>query len=593
MSDKLFKVPNLTNKPSRSGFDLSHKNSFSAKIGELLPITHRHMMIGDKAKLRIQHKTVTLPLESSAFTRFTEYFDFFFVPYSQLYRNTPQILMQMQNNPQYAASINSASPIGIQLPWFNSADLVGSDFNSQRAFIPYLHFTGKDSTPPTNVNYQGFSLGYEALKLYNYIGGSYVDESWLLKSSSSPGIQSHPYSVFPWAAYQKIYFDYYRFHQWEKNAPQCYNFDYLTGNLQLTLQMMKQMNPQSNLFTLRHCNYPKDLFFGMLPSPQYDTPSIAHVSSYNITTDHQSDPTSVAQKTVNKQSVVSAGEESITTGEEVIKLGLPYVGNYDDPGTDINLGIDILELRRAKALQRYREVIGTGNQDFVSMAKKVYGEDIPKHYSNQVQYLGGFSNVIEISTVVNNNLAGDNSQPDMKGIAQGVDEQNGVINFECDTPGILMCIYRVIPLLDYALRAPHFDLLKTEVDDYPNPFFDRLGLQELPSTYLSDTTIPRTLGYVPRYFDSKTAVDVVNGVLRNEMKHWIAAFTDEYVTSWLGSSNFVSINKDFFKVNAHLVDTVFFQEATESVSSDQFLINANIDFKVVRNLDYDGLPKGN
>lgn len=590
----IFHVPNLTNKPSKNGFDLSFKNSFSAKIGELLPIMHRTLMPGDKVKLKIQHRTVTTPLESSAFTNFTEYFDFFFVPYRLLHRDAPQILTQTINNPQYATAINKASVVGTQLPWFNYNDVLGTyTFSSSNTSnYPWIARLWQNNNGQS-VNYQGFNLGFEALKLWNYLGGTHVDESYFSTVAGDHGTSntSHPYSALPFAAYQKIYFDYYRFDQWENNRPECYNFDYLTGTMQLTKSVIGLSDKQSNLFTLRHCNYPKDLFFGVLPAPQYDTTAVAQVSAYQPWSTSGDIPSAqpekrdvLVYKDPNNMSYSPLVVEDFENGEE---------GDY----VNTDFGIDIFELRRAKALQRYREVVGTGNQDYRSMVKKIYGEDVPKHYSQQCQYLGGFRNVIDVNTVVNNNLA-DGAQPQMMGLAEGKDEQSKPISFEADEHGCIMCIYRVIPLLDYALHAPHFDLMKTEVDDFANPFFDRLGLQELPWYYLSDRSLSRPdeiIGYVPRYFDYKTSVDVVNGCFRTTMKHWIAALDNSYVSEFLTSQSpgVGSFSYDFFKINAHLVDNIFFLKATQSVDTDQFLINSNIEFHAVRNLDYDGLPKGN
>lgn len=589
---KIFKVPDLQNKPSRSGFDLGFKNSFSAKIGELLPVAHRTLMVGDKIKLQIQHRTVTLPLESSAFTRFTEYFDFFFVPYDQLYRQSPQILTQMQQNPQYAASPSAPVPVGTALPWFNSGDFIKGIISSGSGTtdIPYLYYLHKpnvsSSTSP-NINYQGFSLGYEALKLWNYLGGVHVNEDYFV-SPDPNGINlpvARPYSALPFAAYQKIYFDYYRFQQWENNAPQCYNFDYLSSDAQITRAMMGQFDIQNNLFTLRHCNYPKDLFFGVLPSSQF-----GETAAVNI----EFNPESATASKSSNFSANGAGDTSIVGVSDVLKSS--------EEMSSGSLQFDILQLRQKKALQRYREVIGTGNQDYKSMVKKIFGEDVPEYTAHTVRYLGGFRSNIEISTVVNNALGSETAEPTMKGVGQGTDEQNHPIKFTAKEPGIVMCIYRVMPLVDYALDAPHFDLMKTEVDDFANPFFDRLGLQELPAMYLNDvygnTPFPDDsfLGYVPRYFDYKTSVDVVNGCFRTNMSHWISAFSSDFFNNlaYLDvSGSRVGLTKDFFKVNSHLVDSVFFQAATQSVDSDQFLVNCNISFDAVRNLDYKGLPTNN
>lgn len=602
----VFHVPNLTNKPSRNGFDLSFKNSFTAKCGELLPIMHRSCLPGDKFTIQIQHRTVTLPLKTSAFTRFTEYFDFFYVPYDQIYRQAGRTLTEMTNNPQIAMSPTQALPYTTTLPWFSPFSLFGPAKPGHTS--PFFTLLGSSSY----TDYQGFNLGLQNLKLYNYLGGSYVSESTVKNPPdipNSPNVPldsypvNRPYSLIPFAAYQKIYFDHYRFDQWENNAPWCYNFDYLTTNTQLTLSQIRDMDPHNNVFTLRHCNWPRDLFFGVLPSPQYGNASLVLSSSWapgNQINYFGGVPLNNDQSIMdgsgknNGQIVLSQYDE------DNYRSSLFVNGNHtqaDDPEEiiDAKIGFSIMQLRQGKALQRYREVIGTGNQDYKSMVKKIWGVDVPAYTSHTVRFLGGFRNVVNVNTIMNNNLSEASSQADMKGYAEGVDEESKPIHFEADEHGIIMCIYRVVPLVDYELDAPHFDLLKTDVDDFANPFFDRLGLQEVPLFWLFDRYSMKdvTIGYAPRYFDYKTSIDVVNGALRTELKDWISAFNSSFFDAYFNKNGIFQINKDFFKVNANIVNSVFFLSATESVNSDQFIINSNISFKAVRNLDYDGLPKGN
>ena len=85
----LFALKDVRNKPNRNGFDLSQKNSFTAKVGELLPVYHKIALPGDKFNFRVQHVTRTQPVNTAAFTRIREYFDFFFVPYRLLWRYFP------------------------------------------------------------------------------------------------------------------------------------------------------------------------------------------------------------------------------------------------------------------------------------------------------------------------------------------------------------------------------------------------------------------------------------------------------------------------------------------------------------------------
>lgn len=49
-------------------------------------------------------------------------------------------------------------------------------------------------------------------------------------------------------------------------------------------------------------------------------------------------------------------------------------------------------------------------------------------------------------------------------------------------------------------------------------------------------------------------------------------------------------NKNWFKINPALLNRVFGADVDSTWDTDQFWINAFFDVKVVRNLDYDGMP---
>ena len=92
MSLKSFK-----NSVKRNGFDLSHKNAFTAKAGELLPIFCQEVIPGDKFRINGQGFTRTQPIMSAAFVRLREYYDFFFVPYKLLWNRFPTFFTQLQD----------------------------------------------------------------------------------------------------------------------------------------------------------------------------------------------------------------------------------------------------------------------------------------------------------------------------------------------------------------------------------------------------------------------------------------------------------------------------------------------------------------
>ena len=102
----------LQNKPSRNAFDLSRKVAYSAKVAELLPVECIECLPGDKFKVRKQHFTRTLPVNTAAYTRIREYYDWFFVPTNLLWNKFNTFVTQMSDNNLKAQSIDSSSTTG-------------------------------------------------------------------------------------------------------------------------------------------------------------------------------------------------------------------------------------------------------------------------------------------------------------------------------------------------------------------------------------------------------------------------------------------------------------------------------------------------
>ena len=90
----------------RSGFDMSEKKMFTAKVGELLPVMWQYGIPGDVFEISEDWFTRTRPVNTSAYTRVREYYDFYAVPLRLLNRNLPTAFAQMTN---YAVSAQSGS----------------------------------------------------------------------------------------------------------------------------------------------------------------------------------------------------------------------------------------------------------------------------------------------------------------------------------------------------------------------------------------------------------------------------------------------------------------------------------------------------
>ena len=109
----IMNLKSIRNKTSRNGFDLSFKKNFSAKVGELLPIMCKEVLPGDSFTIDVKALSRTKPLNTAAFARIREYYDFYFVPYELLWNKSFTVLTQMLDNPQHASSIEPINNISL------------------------------------------------------------------------------------------------------------------------------------------------------------------------------------------------------------------------------------------------------------------------------------------------------------------------------------------------------------------------------------------------------------------------------------------------------------------------------------------------
>lgn len=592
----LFNLKDIRNHPRRSAFDLSSKVAFSAKSGELLPIRWYFTMPGDKFTLKRQHFTRTQPVNTSSYTRIREYYDWFWVPLHLLWRNAPEVISQMQSNVQHAGSQTSALTLGNYLPTISNAQL--------QTACDYL--SGKS-------NYFGFDRADLAYKLMQYLrcGNSNKNGSKLYGTSLPYSDASYTQkfrfnlnlSVFPFLAYKKFCQDYFRYSQWQDSSPFLWNIDYYTGTTQHLWASIPASGDSywrnNTLFDLEYCNWNKDMFMGVLPDTQFgDVVSI--------------DTGGLRSQKLPLEAVISSSSSSSTyLGSKITPSGSDFSINAGPSAATSNplvvslpsvaASFDVLSLRRGEALQRWKEISLNVPQNYRAQIKAHFGVDVGENMSGMSTYIGGDSSSLDISEVVNTNLQSGDSQSEAVIAGKGVGSSQGSEKFEARDWGVLMCIYHNVPLLDYVSSAPDPQFFVSQNTDLPIPELDSIGMQSIPISMYSNSdselaagfaSSDFTMGYLPRYYNWKTSYDYVLGAFATTEKEWVAPITSAIWKNMLstittGSS---SLTYNVFKVNPSVLDSIFQVNADSKWDTDPFLINCAFDVKVVRNLDYSGMP---
>ena len=260
----------------------------------------------------------------------------------------------------------------------------------------------------------------------------------------------------------------------------------------------------------------------------------------------------------------------------------------------------VLALRQAEALQRWKEISQSGDSDYREQIRKHFGVKLPQALSNMCTYIGGISRNLDISEVVNNNLAAEGDTAVIAG--KGVGAGNGSFTYTTDEHCVVMCIYHAVPLLDYTITGQDGQLLVTDAESLPIPEFDNIGMETLPMTQIFNSPLATAFnlfnaGYNPRYFNWKTKLDVVNGAFTTTLKSWVSPVSESLLSGWArfggstpDSTTKVALNYKFFKVNPSVLDPIFGVNADSTWDTDQLLINSYIGCYVARNLSRDGVP---
>lgn len=562
----------------RSSFDLSSKKLFTAKVGEILPCYWQIAIPGTKYRISSDWFTRTVPVNTAAYTRIKEYYDFYAVPLRLISRALPQAFTQMTDYMTSAASSTT-----------NTSALTSVPNVSQQAINLFLQAANAGDQTNTRDD-AGLPIVYGSCKLLDMLGyGSMIastnpgkaaiTQKYLgvenLSDANNPLVyaSSQTVNALPFLTYQKIYYDVYSNSQWEKHLAYAYNVDYWSGSGQISLV--------TEMVKLRYANYPKDYFMGMLPSSQYGSvavlPALYGSGSY-------SSNDLVAFNASGSQGVFNlpANQASPTTG--VLNTTRSVAVNTD---------LSALSIRATEYLQRWKEVVQFSSKDYSDQMAAQFGVKAPEYMGNHCHYIGGWSSVININEVVNTNLDTDASQASIAG--KGVSSNSGhTLTYDCGAEHqVIMCVYHAVPMLDWNLTGQAPQLTVTSISDFPQPAFDQLGMQAVPALNLQNNpgrTVSGSLGYNLRYWQWKSNIDTVHAGFRAGAAYqsWAAPLDGWQVLTSAGAWSYQSM-----KVRPQQLNSIFVPQvdaANCSVAFDQLLCNVNFQVYAVQNLDRNGLP---
>lgn len=623
----------LKNKTSRNSFDLSHRNLFTAKVGELLPCFVQEVNPGDSIKLDSSYFTRTAPLQTAAFTRLRENVQYFFVPYQCLWKYFEGQVKNMTKNAnggdvsQIAKSPFSNAKVSTEMPYISYSALhsyVNSLVNGNNPVSP---------TPEQELGNHHYINGCyrfaETAKLLQMLGYGNFNQQFEKPHASDllhlENVKNSPaLSVFRLLAYQKICNDFYIYRQWQPyNASLC-NIDYITPDspsMDLSPQFTSQLVPgrdldHLNMLDMRFSNLPLDYFNGVLPHPQYGSESVV-----NLDLGSASGSGSISGSTGTDQGKWTGGDFTNsapvrTSKDNSLAIDHPNskiihhthsVSGTATISTQLSGSLSVLALRQATALQKYKEIQLANDPDFESQVEAHFGIK-PKHDMHKSRFIGGASSMIDINPVVNQNL-GSGSSLSNEAVTKAAPTGQGGANFKftADTFGVVIGIYRCTPVLDYEHVGIDRTLLKTDASDFVIPELDSIGMQQTfncelyaPSSVVQGSNPPEydmssTYGYAPRYAEYKTSYDRFNGAFGASLKSWVTGLNsialklDRY---W-SDDKFHINTPQLFVCRPDIVKNIFLIQSYHNSNDDNLYVGMVNMCYATRNLSRYGLPYSN
>lgn len=583
MKQSVFNLNTLKAHPERNAFDLSHNDVFSCAPGMLLPISCTEVLPNEHYEINPQIFLRTMPLNSAAYVRMRQHVEFFFVPARVLLRQFPQFVVgtkypisSLETLNSYSGNIPSVSLATLRSLYVSAGEAGdGLGIASKYGYLRLFDLLGYGLNSSRNVN----------------------DSSYPDKYTSGTSSQDSPkLSILRFAAYQKIYQDYYRNPYWEPADASIFNYD---DKFEQTLSTSVAADKQRlyKLVTLRYRNWTKDFFTSVQPQFQ----GAPFVTSYVDMSHFVTFSTSSKGHNFVPDTVLT----DLNTG---IPTQTSSSSNFASIGSTSNTGpftIPVHNIRAAFALDKlYRLQQQSGNGSYGEQIRNRFGFG-GVHDDWKSQYLGGSSAPISIGEVITtantfSDGEADGLTGDIYGKASSVND--GKFVFDSKEHGFIMGIFSVVPDADYNSTQIDPHNFKLSFEQFFQPEFDRLGHQPLNSYFLSSLApwrsasqsdgessswLQRVLGFQNRYLEYKTGIDRVHGQFcsNGSLSAWTAPRNSGFLTISSTYYNLYSL-----KISPKILNSICSVTFDGTESTDPILVDSHVSIKAIRPMSVSDEP---
>lgn len=490
-----------------SVFNLSEEHLTTMNFGDLVPILCKEVVPSDRFKVSTELLIKLAPLRAPMFHKVTAYVHYFFVP-------------RFQVNAKFQDFIN---------PKVNSDNSIVNAYTDPTILRSFGQINGNTGGLVRSLSdYFGLPIGNSGWLNQTYQNGGFVD-------------------LDPFRAYQHIYNCFYR----DQNLEVYEGANPTTTSLFLvdryvnafgfcSTQSATSIIPVNQffaLFRLRKRAWAKDYFTSALPSPQAGDDVLIPMKGFVSSNGPMKYFHDGAEETELGSQPVLGGFQTPSEIENGIS-GHEILGNpefYQSGLIVDNTSASINDLRRAMALQRFKELAERGGTRYSEMVLNFFGALLKDYWVDRPIFLGGQKQIINVSEVFQTSGSRDVTYEGSDAVSF-LGERGGIGNsygrtktFTLNAPchGYLFGILSVRPQAVYYQGLERMWTRKS-IFDYAFPQFAQIGEQEILNKELyanGDADDDKVFGYTPRYAEYKCGHNHITGDFRNSMNYWHLART--------------------------------------------------------------------
>lgn len=483
----------LLKRPKRNKFDLSRVNKLTCEAGEIVPFFLEECLPDDSFKLATANRIRLAPQVLPLMHQIDVSMYWFFVPCRILWPNWEEFI-------------------------------TGGKDGTSEPIIPYYNF-GQGTSSYRKTAGVGF--------LSDYLGIP-TNSSGTVPHSITP----QSYNFMPFAAYVKIYNDYFRDENFTSELPfeLSDGFQDISGNssdnLSSCIESIYGGTSPTNLTphpwqrVYGGCflaSWKKEYFTSALPNTQRgpivniplgDTaPVVFGPAGENVTVYNRS---------------IGSVSQNPATGDQVYDgalIGTQSTGQKRPLQADLSdaTNTNIIELRRAFRIQEFLERMNAGGSRLTEMIYSMFGVKSPDARLQRAEFIGASHNPVLVDAVYQTSASQENSPlADFAGKAISVGGQKP-ISYYCKEHGYIMGLMVIRPRPEYQnITRRHWLHGLTGKFDYFWPILANIGDQAILNRelYAGDGASTGSFGYTPRYQEYRFAPSETHGEMQTTLKYF-------------------------------------------------------------------------